>query len=79
MFIEQCDARADGQCPAGVAAQVLLDAQGGLQGVVPGTDQKDIVAAGVDDADAKPLQQAVDVVLEKQRHLPQRTPQRGTG
>ena len=50
--------------PAGVAAQVLLDAQGGLQGVVPGTDQKDVVAAGVDDADAKPLQQAVDVVLK---------------
>ena len=70
MFVEHCDARADGQRPAGVAAQVLLDAQGGLQGVVPGTDQKDVVAAGVDDADAKPLQQAVDVVLEEQRHLP---------
>ena len=48
----------------------IADAQGGLQGVVPGTDQKDVVAAGVDDADPKPLQQAVDVVLEEQRHLP---------
>ena len=49
MVVEEADPRADGQRPAGELREGAPDAGGALEDVVPGADEEDVVAAGIDD------------------------------
>ena len=70
MVIEDADACAEGQRPAGKGGQIALDALRGFQNIAPCAHKEHVVAAGIDDAYLQTLQNAVDVALEEQGHLP---------
>ena len=61
---------AEGQRPAGKGSQITLDALCGFQNIVPCTHKEYVIAAGIDDAYLQTVQNAVDITLEKQGHLP---------
>ena len=70
MVIKDADACAEGQCSAGKCGEITLDALCCFQNSVPCAHKEHIIAAGIDDAYLQPFENAVDVALEKQRHLP---------
>ena len=70
MVIKDADACAEGQCAAGKCGEITLDALCCFQHSVPCAHKEHIIAAGIDDAYLQPFENAVDVALEKQRHLP---------
>ena len=70
MVIKDADACAEGQCSAGKCGEITLDALCCFQHSVPCAHKEHIIAAGINNAHLQPFENAVDVALEKQRHLP---------